>query len=191
MRLRPFPSVAGSLVAAALLLSTGVAQASVVGAVHCSDAWDVTGSAGYVSCQGPSLADLSAAGLPSVNFPGWGSFGWVGATDDGSGTFAADPAGATWGGLSLSTPRSGPFVIGLSGEGSVSLYLFDAGTGTLAGLDWDSYGLLRGDGLGGPLLGRAALYVPVTTPVPEPGSLLMLLAGLTAVGWVVRRRSAR
>jgi hypothetical protein len=189
MTQRSFPLLGTALVAASLVLGAGAAQASAAAPVHCSDALEVIGSAGYVTCQGPSLADLSMVGLPAVNFPGWGSFEWVGASDDGSGTFTANPAGGTWGALAMAVPRSGPFVVGLSGEGSVSLYLFDAGTGTLPGLDWDSYGLLRLDGLAGPLLTRAALYVPVTTPVPEPGSLLMLLAGLGAVGWVVRRRS--
>jgi hypothetical protein len=36
-------------------------------------------------------------------------------------------------------------------------------------------------------LSHAALY-GVATPVPEPGSYVLMLAGLSAVGFVVRRR---
>lgn len=68
---------------------------------------------------------------------------------------------------------------GVKGSGNVSaIYRFDAG----AGLDSFNVDVTQG-------LSNAAVYV--TTPVPEPSTYALMLAGLGAVGFIARRRRQR
>lgn len=91
--------------------------------------------------------------------------------------------------INFATLLSGPTVVafhwgnfdgeGVKGSGNVSaIYRFDAG----AGLDSFNVDVTQG-------LSNAAVYV--TTPVPEPGTYALMLAGLGAVGFMARRRRQR
>lgn len=67
---------------------------------------------------------------------------------------------------------------GQGGQGT-AFYLIDAGSN----LDKLTYNLSG--------LSNAALYQTVTTPVPEPETYALMLAGLAALGFLARRRASR
>jgi len=89
--------------------------------------------------------------------------------------------------VNLKAPLAGDTVIGIhwgggAGGGNTAFYLLTIGAG-FAGLDVLSPNPARG--FGG--LSNVALYA-TATPVPEPETYALMLAGLCAVGLVVRRR---
>lgn len=161
------------------------------GSVDCADSLSMSFNDGYLACQGPLLGNIAPGQVSSVSFAGYGSFEWAGASDDADSPFAADPAGRTWGDLLLDAAPSGLFVIGLKGGPGYSLYLFDGRVGALSQLAFDTYGLATGNGLAGPGLSHAALFLPSVSPVPEPATGALLWAGLGVVGLLARRRRPR
>jgi len=156
--------------------------------VHCFDSVALTADAGYVTCQGPTSGNISPGQVDTATFAGYGTFDLVGSTNDlNAGPFAADPGGVTSGVLTFDTTMYGPFVIGIKGGPDYSLYLFDAGNTGITSLNFDTLGIVNGDGRPGPGLSHASLFL---MPVPEPETWALMLAGLAAVGFMSRRRKA-
>ncbi|MDP3085089.1 MAG: PEP-CTERM sorting domain-containing protein [Rubrivivax sp.] len=181
-------SLASALLAAAAALAAP-AQAATGGPslVSCASSFDTISNPGYISCQGIETGNIAAGQVNSASFAGFGSFSLVGTSNDGSGVFSANPASTTWGTLHLTSAQTGHFVIGIKGGPTYSLYLFDGGVSGIGALDFDTFGITDGGGLAGPNFSHAALFTP-TLAVPEPGALALMLAGVAAVGSVVRRR---
>jgi hypothetical protein len=156
--------------------------------VSCAQSFTTLANAGYVACQGPLPGNVAAGQVNSASFAGFGSFELAGTTDDGSDVFAANPGNDALGTLTLASPQTGLFVIGLKGGPTYSLYLFDgaaAGPGGISTLDFDTLGITGGGGKAGPGLSHAALF---TSPIPEPGTWALMGAGLALVGGLARRR---
>jgi hypothetical protein len=91
--------------------------------------------------------------------------------------------------VNLAAPLSGQTVIGVhwgggQGGGNTAFYWLTIGDG-YSGLDIVEPNPARG--FGG--LSNVALYA--TTPVPEPQTYALLIAGLGAVGFMARRRRSR
>lgn len=109
---------------------------------------------------------------------------------DRVGTFAAySPSGTTRGPWSATAYDASNSVLGTVGEGYIATYGdLPTQTFTLAATGIDHI-FFTGDHLG-----YAGSSMPImdnlsfTTPVPEPDTYAMLMAGLGLMGWVARRR---
>jgi hypothetical protein len=183
MKLKPLAA------AAALALASLGASAQSLGAsatVLCSNSTATTANAGYVSCQGPTSGNIAPGQTNTALFSGFGTFNLVGKSDDaGFGPFSANPGSGTSGSLSFDSPQTGFFVLGIKGGPSYSLYLFNGGVAGISALNFDTQGIVKGNGSAGPSLSHLALFAQ---PVPEPESYALMLAGLGVVGAIVRRR---
>ena len=85
----------------------------------------------------------------------------------------------------------GLFVLAIKGGPTYSYYEFDAGTSGIDSLSFDTLGVAKGNGRAGPGLSHFGLYTQ-NSPVPEPQSYALMLAGFAAIGLMVRsRRRAR
>jgi hypothetical protein len=158
--------------------------------VTCAQSFATVANAGYIACQGPLPGNIAAGQVNSASFAGFGSFELAGTTDDGSDVFAANPGNVGLGTLTLGSPQTGLFVIGLKGGPTYSLYLFDgaaAGPAGIGALTFDTLGITKGNGSAGPGLSHAALFM---APVPEPGTWALMAAGLALVGGLAQRRRA-
>lgn len=166
------------------------AQASVggPGSVACSNSLSTVYAAGYASdCQGPLAGTLGAGVVDSATF-GTQTYTLAGTTLDASGRFSANPGSVQWGVLLLTAAQSGPFVLGLQGGGTYSLYLFNGGSSGLSAIEFDTYGITQGfAGLAAPSLTQAAIF---TSAVPEPGTYAFMLSGLLALGLLAQARRA-
>ncbi len=182
----PTPLHRATLLAAALTLAAAAAHAGEGGggSVLCDDSINTIANDAYAGqCQGPLPGSFTPGTVAS--FDGT-SFVFVGASNDGSGTFAANPGVVEWGTLALTTTPGGPFVIGLQGADSYSLYLFSGGIPGAGSIDFDRFGLATTLGQIAPDVRHAALFAPV----PEPATYGLLAAGLGVVGFMRRRRRA-
>jgi hypothetical protein len=169
------------------LAAAAPAQASLGSRnVVCGDSIDTTENAGYIACQGPLAGNIAAKQNNVATFAGYGSFAYVGATNDEGFTFDGNPGSVTFGDVTFTEPVFGHFVLGIKGANSYSLYLFDGGDAGISTLMFDTFGIVKGNGNAGPGLSHAVLFAPM--PVPEPGTWALLAAGLGAVGFMARRR---
>ena len=159
--------------------------ASALVAVQCSDSTATAGNAGYLSCQGPTSGNIAPGQTSTATFSGVGSFSLMGKSDDtGFGPFASNPGLGSTGTFSFDSPQKGYFVLGIKGGPDYSLYLFNGGAAGILALNFDTLGVTKGSGGAGPGLSHLALFAQ---PVPEPQIYALMLAGLAAVGSIVRR----
>jgi hypothetical protein len=144
----------------------------------------------FVGNIGGGPSDI-AAQLSDLSSFGWGTFSFEGKSDDGgSGPFTSNLGGTTNVTLTFDSAISGTFVLGLKAANQYSYYLFDA----LSPVSSLTFSSTAGVALNGNLipqgLSHANLYT-ATTPVPEPGTYAMLIAGLGLMGIVARRRNKK
>ncbi|MCV2366640.1 PEP-CTERM sorting domain-containing protein [Roseateles oligotrophus] len=140
---------------------------------------DCRGSqAGFLSGNASEISYLSSQWV--------GQWAYAGSSADiGNGPFTQNPQVMFSGLLSFDTPISGDFIIGMEVGEQHSFYLFHAPNG-LTSVTFDSTEGVGTDPQGNPLpLTHATLYTP--SPVPEPASYALLLAGLGTVGFVSAR----
>lgn len=162
-----------------------------MGALACSGSWD-----GNNVNQGAGVLAVLASSFLSFTGPG-GSWSYAGTTDAGQtdGPFNSVPAHHS-GTLILDTPIQGPFAIALKSGTNFSLYLFDGGETGRSTLPFTTFGTSLSRNLKEQSLSHASLYTyappvmhdMITSPVPEPGTYALMLAGLGLVGYAVRRR---
>jgi len=164
--------------------------------VLCSDSTATTGNSGYLACQGPIVGNIAPGQVDTATFAGYGTFNFVGKSDDlSAGPFALNQSGATSGTLTFDTAQKGWFVLGIKGGPDYSLYLFNGGTTGISSLAFDTLGIVKGNGSAGPGLSHFALFnapsmtEPTAAPVPEPDAYALMLAGLGVLGFVAKRRA--
>lgn len=162
-----------------------------MGALACSGSWD----GNDVNQQVGVLATLTTA---FATFTGsTGTWSYVGTTKAGeaSGPFSSVP-GAVTGTLILDAHIQGHFAIALKSSTNFSFYLYDGGLTGMSSVPFTTVGTSINRNMIEQSLSHASLYsytLPpmhstVTTPVPEPGTYALMLAGLGLVGYAVRRR---
>ena len=158
----------------------------------CGNSFATLSNAGYLDCRGPIggnvNGDLSEAAYLTSQ---WGhTWTWQGKSDDaGFGPFVADDDGQTLGTLTFDSAVKGLFVLAIKGGPDYSYYEFDGGMLGITSLQFDTLGITKGNGKPGPGLSHFGLYTAnAVTPVPEPETYALMLAGLGAVVFMARRR---
>lgn len=147
-------------------------------------------TASYVACSGAwvgNLAPSSAAAVSTLILSDFGlTASYAGKSDDaGNGVFTSNP-GTTSGTLTFDNAQLGFFVIGLKSSTNFSLYEFNGGALGISSISFNTSGVALNKQGKAQDLSHAAVYA--VTAVPEPESYALMLAGVAAVGFMVRRR---
>lgn len=153
-------------------------------ALACSGAW-----AGNDSQQMTEL--LAQLSLDFASVVGTdATFTVLGKSDDsGSGPFVSNMENATSGTLTFDTAQTGYFAISLKASDAFSVYLFNGGDAGVTSIDFSTLGVsVNGNGNAQGLSHATLIGV---TPIPEPETYALMLAGLGAVGLMARRRQRR
>jgi hypothetical protein len=150
----------------------------VIGAIDCVglEYGNLNNTAKFASFASTVEAGLGVSGL-SYSGTNSASFG------------APDTSGYST--LTFNEQLSGKTVVGIHWGNYTGFYLLDLATPTntlLVENKNDVLALTDAPGTGG---GLSNGHVYITTPVPEPGTLALMVAGLAAVGFVARRRRPR
>jgi hypothetical protein len=119
------------------------------------------------------------------------TFSVLGKSDDAnSGPFTSNPNNSTTGTLTFDTAQTGFFAITLKAADSFSTYLFNGGSTGLTSVQFSTAGTAVNQN--GQAQGLShATFIDIggtVTPIPEPETYALMLAGLGAVGFIARRR---
>ncbi|MGE3310525.1 MAG: VPDSG-CTERM sorting domain-containing protein [Limisphaerales bacterium] len=181
--------VLGALVQTAFAVSCGDSNTigNVVGG----------GTDSYDDCAGWFSGNINgnAAELTAIASEfGGTSADWTyqGKSDDaGNGPFGSNPS-VTSGTVTFDTPVTSAFVVGIKGGPSYSFYYFLANAAGIESIDFDTLGIVKGNGNPSPELSHLALYTMRSsgTEVPDSGSMVALM-GLGLAGLAMIRRQAR
>ncbi|AGX88625.1 PEP-CTERM sorting domain-containing protein [Candidatus Symbiobacter mobilis] len=167
--------------------------------VYCSDSDVTTGNGGFTGCLGAFAGNIDnqfdairAAASAGLGLQ-LGAYYSSEAFADAGNPFLENVGAVDTGLIQFDAPQTGLFVLGLKQGNSFSLYAFDgsAVSGGIASLRYDNTGVVDHKGSHSDLSHAGYFAATSVTPVPEPESLAMLLAGLGVLGVAVRRRAAR
>ena len=159
----------------------------------------VTGMAsGALACSGtfsgndtPQQSDvLAQLAVDFGSILGAGAtFTVLGKSDDAnSGPFASSLEGSTSGTLTFDTPQTGYFAVTLKAANSFSTYLFDGGSTGLTSIQFSTMGTaINKNGKLQGLSHATLIDIGTVTPVPEPETYALMLAGVGVVGFLARR----
>jgi hypothetical protein len=178
--------------ARANLTSTGLScnngNVMVTGLVSGALACAGTFSGNDTPQQSDVLAQL-AADFGSILGAG-AIFTVIGKSDDANGgPFVSNLEDSISGTLTFDTPQTGYFAITLKAANSFSTYLFDGGSTGLTSVQFSTMGTaINNNGKLQGLSHATLIDIGTVTPVPEPETYALMLAGIGVLGFLARRR---